>query len=903
MCMARFYTHPFRILLAVLLLCGFSWTVQAQKYYIVKGQIYDQKDKLTLPQAQIVLLGASGAGAVADLDGNYTLTTDKPSFKLQFRYVGYSDKVVEVAFAPGEEVKVLNVGMSSRVNTLETVNVQGTRLKRDGKAAIQTMEVVGLQTINKNNVTTLDRALKGVAGLAIVDNEPQMRGGSGFSSGMGSRVMLLLDNMPMLRADAGRPAWNLVSMDDVEQIDILKGAASVLYGSAAINGAINVHTKYASNDPVSTIKLYVGAYEKPDCQYLTENIVYNNPLPPFNTLQESRRVQDHSWSQGVPMKAGASLTHSRKLTKWWDFSASVDYAYDDGYRLSGEPEPSENVEHAESRVRASMGNRFHLNDRWTLALNANFMYSDNVMYNFWANAVDGKYRPFGNWVDYVQDRNGAYMRDNGNYVLIPEGEDVASNRRYTKKREYQTTLSHFKDIVFLIDPHLKYVSPKGGVHELDNRFMYSDNNVINISGQDAYSRSVYNTYRYRKTFKRAGDLALVAGVANQYTYSGGEVFSGDVYNVGTEGSHEADNLAAFFSLKKPFLKEKNLNVELGGRLEAVFVDDWFEMMPVFQLGLNYELPKTGTVMRLSAGQGYRAATIGEKFITTRVGMYGFYPNPDLESEHSLNMELGLRQYFKSGIASGYLDVAGFHQFYWNYIEFFMGPWNSDESAPIYERFGFEFFNTGRATISGVEASFATELDILDNLKINLMANYTYSLPVCREPDKVYAKTSTETYTYNSSSSNTEGNILKYRIQHMAKLDFDIRFFKDFSVGMGVQYMSAMKNVDGVFLKMDANEAVHDKWLDGLAMELPFYGIGEFMRQHAWGSIVLDLRASVDLGHFTVSFVVNNLLNAEYSLRPLYIEAPRTYTLQMVYRFRDINPITWFKRSKADVARL
>ena len=373
MCMARFYTHPFRILLAVLLLCGFSWTVQAQKYYIVKGQIYDQKDKLTLPQAQIVLLGASGAGAVADLDGNYTLTTDKPSFKLQFRYVGYSDKVVEVSFAPGEEVKVLNVGMSSRVNTLETVNVQGTRLKRDGKAAIQTMEVVGLQTINKNNVTTLDRALKGVAGLAIVDNEPQMRGGSGFSSGMGSRVMLLLDNMPMLRADAGRPAWNLVSMDDVEQIDILKGAASVLYGSAAINGAINVHTKYASNDPVSTIKLYVGAYEKPDCQYLTENIVYNNPLPPFNTIQESRRIQDHSWSQGVPMKAGASLTHSRKLTKWWDFSASVDYAYDDGYRLSGEPEPSENVEHAESRVRASMGNRFHLNDRWTLALNANFM--------------------------------------------------------------------------------------------------------------------------------------------------------------------------------------------------------------------------------------------------------------------------------------------------------------------------------------------------------------------------------------------------------------------------------------------------------------------------------------------------------------------------------------------------
>lgn len=901
--MARNLLYPWYVLVFALILCGFSCTLHAQKYYIVKGQIYDAKDKLTLPQAQVVLIGASGAGAVADLDGNYTFSTDKPEFQLQFRYLGYEDQVLDVVFRPGEDVKVLNVGLSTHVNTLEAVHVQGTRLKRDGKASVQTMEVVGLQAISKNNVTTLDRALKGVAGLAIVDNEPQMRGGSGFSSGMGSRVMLLLDNMPMLRADAGRPTWNLVSMDDVEQIDVLKGAASVLYGSAAINGAINVHTKYASNDPVSTIKLYVGAYEKPDCLYQTENVLYDNPLPPFNPIQESRQVKDCSWSEGLPVKGGISLTHSRKLAKWWDFSASVDYAYDDGYRLGGAPQPSDKVEHAESRIRASMGNRFHLNDRWTLALNANFMYSDNVMYNFWANAIDGKYRPFGHWADYVQDDAGNYMRENGAYKPIPEGTEVAPGRRYARRREYQTTLSHFKDLVFLIDPHLKYVSPKGGVHELDNRFMYSDNNVVNISGQDAYSRSVYNAYRYRKTFRQVGNLALVAGIANQYTYSGGEVFSGDIANVGGEGSHEADNLAVFFSLKKPFLEEENLNLEFGGRLEYVFVDDWFETMPVFQLGLNYDILKTGTVLRISAGQGYRAATIGEKFITTRVGMYGFYPNPDLESEHSLNMELGLRQYFKSGIASGYLDVAGFHQFYWNYIEFFMGPWNADESAPLAERFGFEFFNTGRATISGVEASFATELDIVENLQINLMANYTYSLPVCREPDKVYAQTASKTYMYSNSSSNTEGNILKYRIQHMAKLDFDIRFFKDFSVGMGVQYMSAMKNVDGVFLEMDANEPGHAAWLDGLSMELPFYGIGEFMRKNEWGSIVLDLRASVDINHFTISFVVNNLLNAEYSLRPLYIEAPRTYTLQMVYRFQDINPVTWFRRSKADVARL
>lgn len=867
--MAKVTRFTSLVIFLILSSLSISVSVAQSKYYIVKGQIYDSKDKLTLPQAQVVVLGSAGTGAVSDIDGNYTLALDKPEAKLQFRYIGYDDYVVDVKFSAGEEVKVLNVGLSTHVNTLKEVKVTGQRIKRDGKTSIQTMEVVDIQSISKSNVTTLDRALKGVAGLAIVDNEPQMRGGSGFSSGMGSRVMLLLDNMPMLRADAGRPTWNLVSMEDVEQIDVLKGAASVLYGSAAINGAINVHTKYASSSPQSSIKLYMGSYDRPDCEPMTQNIRYKNPSKPFNYVYESREIYDKSWSQGLPLKGGASISHSRKLAKWWDFTANVDYAYDDGYRLGGQSVPGKRVEHAESRLRASMGNRFHVTDHLTLALNANIMYSDNLMYNFWANALDGKYRPFGH------ENNGTW----------------------------NTTLSHFKDLVFLIDPHVKYVSPKGGVHEFNNRFMYSDNNVINIDGQDAYSRSVYNTYRYRKTFKKAGDLGLVAGFANQYAFSGGEVFSGNVFDIGGTGTHFSDNFATFVKLDKPFLKEKNLKVELGGRLEAVWVDDWSEVMPVFQAGVNYEIPKTGTFLRFSAGQGYRAATIGEKFITTKVGMYGFYPNPDLESEHSLNMELGLRQYLKSDVFTGYVDVAGFHQYYWNYIEFFMGPWNPDEATPLAERFGFAFFNTGKATISGVEATAGGEFDILDNLKFQLQANYTYSLPVCREPEKIYHSTSTKDYKYSNSSSNTEGNILKYRIQHMAKLDFDIRFFKNYSIGLGVQYMSAMKNVDGVFLEMDKNEEGYAAWLDYMEMDLPFYGIGEFMREHAWGSLVLDLRASVDIAHFTISFVVNNLLNAEYSLRPLYIEAPRNYSLQVVYRFSDINPLTWFRRSKADVARI
>ncbi|MEG2666532.1 MAG: hypothetical protein RSA02_05905, partial [Bacteroidales bacterium] len=90
--------------------------------------------------------------------------------------------------------------------------------------------------------------------------------------------------------------------------------------------------------------------------------------------------------------------------------------------------------------------------------------------------------------------------------------------------------------------------------------MYSNNKVTNIPNQDAYSRTVYNAYQYRKTFKKAGDLSLSAGASNQYAYSFGEVFSGDMTNFG-RGQHSADNFAIFAKLEKQFLKQKNLGIE------------------------------------------------------------------------------------------------------------------------------------------------------------------------------------------------------------------------------------------------------------------------------------------------------------------------------------------------------
>ncbi|MDE6514513.1 MAG: TonB-dependent receptor, partial [Bacteroidales bacterium] len=353
--------------------------------------------------------------------------------------------------------------------------------------------------------------------------------------------------------------------------------------------------------------------------------------------------------------------------------------------------------------------------------------------------------------------------------------------------------------------------------------------------------------------------------------------------------HTGDNFALFALLSKKFFDE-SLGIEFGGRWELCMVDEWMENSPVFQLGLNYELKKSHTFFRGSIGQGYRAATIGEKFIITKVGMFGFYPNPDLKSERSLNMELGIRQMFRIGAIQGFLDVAGFHQIYNNYIEFFFGPWN--RNANTLEQYGFRYFNTGKATISGVEASLMFEAELADFVNLQTMLNYTYSLPVCRDRDFVYATTNkglpTEyNYTYENSASDPSHGILKYRIQHMAKLDVNLNFLKRFTVGVGLQYMSQMKVVDRLFLDLDKRAEGHAAWLDLMPNTvMPFDGMVNFMEEHKNGSLILDLRASVELGSFTIAVMMNNVLNSTYALRPLCVEPPRLTKVQVMYRFTE-----------------
>src|SRR5690606_3635719 len=119
---------------------------------------------------------------------------------------GYSDTTLTLHLSSGEQ-REINIALREKSQLLSTVVVSASRYEQKLADSPVSMEVLPASLIDKRNSVNLDESLQLVPGVIIVNNEPQIRSGSGFSFGAGSRVMVLVDDIPILSGDIGRPSW------------------------------------------------------------------------------------------------------------------------------------------------------------------------------------------------------------------------------------------------------------------------------------------------------------------------------------------------------------------------------------------------------------------------------------------------------------------------------------------------------------------------------------------------------------------------------------------------------------------------------------------------------------------------------------------------------------------------
>ncbi|MFZ9732746.1 MAG: TonB-dependent receptor plug domain-containing protein [Schleiferiaceae bacterium] len=109
----------------------------------------------------------------------------------------------------------------------------------------------------------IEQTLQMAPGVTMQDGQANIRSGSGWSLGSGSRVLVLVDDLPALSPDAGGVQWSALPMEALDQVEVVKGASSSLYGSSALNGVIHLRTWEPSAKPRVLVSTLAESYGQP----------------------------------------------------------------------------------------------------------------------------------------------------------------------------------------------------------------------------------------------------------------------------------------------------------------------------------------------------------------------------------------------------------------------------------------------------------------------------------------------------------------------------------------------------------------------------------------------------------------------------------------------------------------
>jgi iron complex outermembrane receptor protein len=115
----------------------------------------------------------------------------------------------------------------------------------------------------RRNPLRLDAALESIPGVNLVGENVNVRNSTGYTRGLGSRVLILLDGVPALTSDLGNMNWDVLPVTDFERIEVIKGPSSALYGSFALGGVINIITKAPQPQGRFSLRTSLGVYDNP----------------------------------------------------------------------------------------------------------------------------------------------------------------------------------------------------------------------------------------------------------------------------------------------------------------------------------------------------------------------------------------------------------------------------------------------------------------------------------------------------------------------------------------------------------------------------------------------------------------------------------------------------------------
>jgi outer membrane cobalamin receptor len=230
---------------------------------VIHGTVVDSSTDSAVVGAHVLLPGTP-LTAITDERGDFWLVGLAPGrYRVRVIAFGYAPALrPAVTVAAGATLR-LRVALARVPLQLAGIEVTATGSAQNLGEAPVSVAVLERNDILRHTASEIQDALPFVPGVDMNHGEVDIRGASGVSEGVGSRVLMLLDGHPVLTGDGGEIDYEQLPIMDLARAEVVKGSQSALYGSAAMGGVVNLITTPIDAQPATALKLHYGAYDLP----------------------------------------------------------------------------------------------------------------------------------------------------------------------------------------------------------------------------------------------------------------------------------------------------------------------------------------------------------------------------------------------------------------------------------------------------------------------------------------------------------------------------------------------------------------------------------------------------------------------------------------------------------------
>ncbi|WP_158278582.1 TonB-dependent receptor [Rhodohalobacter mucosus] len=211
---------------------------------VISGSVTDEQNN-PLPDAHLkIQVQGTNYTTITDLNGTFELSIEPETgstLTLYVTRVGYKPEVLQIA-GSAISSEELTIVLTEQIYQQETVVVTATRTQRDIEEVSIPVSVISGEEIQHSGNMRLSDVLAEQTGMQLVSDHGPGIQVQGFDP---DYTLIMIDGNPVIGRTAGTLDLSRISVRNVEQIEVVKGPSSALWGSDALAGVVNIITETA----------------------------------------------------------------------------------------------------------------------------------------------------------------------------------------------------------------------------------------------------------------------------------------------------------------------------------------------------------------------------------------------------------------------------------------------------------------------------------------------------------------------------------------------------------------------------------------------------------------------------------------------------------------------------------